>query len=56
MLIIEELNRMTPDSIIRIQLTAPYQSVVRDVNDVPESIRDLLLEDIPHDYGLYLPL
>lgn len=48
---------MTPPSIIRIPLTGNYQSVVRDVNDdVPESIRDLLLEEIPYDYGLYLPL
>lgn len=53
--IIEEMNNMV-DSIIKIKLTAPYQSVVRDVNDeIPVSLKDLLLEDVP-DYGLYLPL
>lgn len=44
------------DSIIKIKLTAPYQSVVRDVNDeIPVSLKDLMMEDVP-DYGLYLPL
>jgi hypothetical protein len=53
--IIEEMNNMV-DSIIKIKLTAPYQSVVRDVNDeIPVSLKDLMMEDVP-DYGLYLPL
>ena len=43
------------ENIIRIKLTAEYHPAVRDVNDIPVSIADLLLEDVPN-YGLYLPL
>lgn len=48
---------MTPDSIIRIPLTVEYKPVVRELTEeVPESLRDLMLPDVPKDYGLYLPL
>lgn len=43
------------DSIIRIKLTAEYHPAVRDVNDIPVSLSELMLEEVP-DYGLYLPL
>lgn len=43
------------ENIIRIKLTAEYHPAVRDVNDIPVSLSDLMLEDVP-DYGLYLPL